>query len=124
MSECKRCGKCCTENGAIPPILTEYMTAQPWLLHTVEALREIAKENYAIASLLVKRNHCIMMVYDHSQKQDSGMATPHCLIYEQRPQACREFQCWNMGKPPYPETAEEITDQAKKAWLEKRAQDT
>lgn len=38
MSECKRCGQCCMDNGLIPPVLPDDPDAPAWLIVLVASL--------------------------------------------------------------------------------------
>ncbi len=91
MTECTRCGQCCRNNGLIPPDLKEENSC---LIDLAEALRE----ELADRPDLVEKSPCLFMCHDQSKPQASGVASAFCAIYGWRPRACREFQCWGMGK--------------------------
>ena len=87
MTECKRCGQCCQNNGLIPPLVPgvdggDHVPVLTWLQDVVDGLRE----RLADSPDIVENGHCIMY------------ASGGCLVYEGRPDVCRHFQCWSMGQ--------------------------
>lgn len=74
MSECKQCGKCCGNNGLIPPLNIDE-AACLWLHVLVANLREhfgCVSEDWP----------CVFLTSDNK-----------CAIHDGKPRICREFMC-------------------------------
>ncbi len=100
-TQCKRCGICCTKGGPalhrsdLP--LIERGILQVKMLITIRKGELVHKPDdatpQAVGCELVKISgtgrewQCF-----YYSEDDQG-----CMIYENRPQSCRELQCWNTG---------------------------
>jgi len=74
MSECRRCGDCCRNNGLIPPVnINEAVPG--WLNTLVHALRRDFAD-------VAEDYPCIFLTDENA-----------CAIHVHKPAACREFFC-------------------------------
>lgn len=76
---CQGCGKCCVNNGLIPPLLYQFEgdpDAPEWLVVLVDRLRH----NFAS---IAEEYHCVFLTDDM-----------RCAIHDVcKPGVCRDFEC-------------------------------
>jgi len=77
---CKKCGDCCRNNGAIPPLLDAYVadaTAPEWLRVLVRNMRKFW------ADTAEEKPHCVFLTDDNL-----------CAIHDiAKPDMCKGFTC-------------------------------
>ena len=75
MGECKQCGNCCREQGSPPCILADVAAMPPEIAKIVDWFSD--HDPYR---------------YDHKKECYFLSTGDTCLIYDCRPEACRDFQ--------------------------------
>lgn len=102
MRECNRCGACCTNESYMGTLQATGKDVQRWIdegrwdiLQYAQIFWETDGNTPLFADLWIKDDidakRCPFV------RKDRGKPTYRCMIYETRPQVCRDYKAWTKG---------------------------